>query len=80
MNATGPQCGMRPDCPEPVTHIGERGYIYCTGHAAILRGWENTRKMRPWELRLIEAGQRLPSYRPGPKPKTTTTTTTNERD
>jgi hypothetical protein len=52
--------------------IGDKGYIYCTAHGTARRrgAWEHTRKMRPWEPRLIEAGQPLPSYRPTTKPKT----------
>jgi hypothetical protein len=58
-----PRCEMSHDCAQPVTHIGEKGYIYCAGHAADRR-YERTRALRPWELDLIRAGQPVPSYRP----------------
>lgn len=60
------QCDMSRDCHAAVTHIGEKGYVYCTAHAIDRRtyAWERTRKMQAWELRLIRNGQSLPSYRP----------------
>lgn len=69
--ATRPQCEMRRECTESVTHIGSKGYIYCATHGTERRayGTERTRKMRPWELRWITEGRALPSYRPGPEPK-----------
>lgn len=65
------QCDMENECTGAVTHIGEKGYIYCTEHAIERRRFvgENTRKMRKWEIELIKAGQPLPSYKPLPKPK-----------
>lgn len=59
------------DCDEPVTHIGEKGYIYCLTHAARRCGYERTRKMRPWELSLIREGKPVPSYRPITKARAT---------
>lgn len=60
------QCDMSKDCHATVTHIGEKGYAYCTAHAIDRRthAGERTRKMRAWEIRLIQAGQPLPSYQP----------------
>jgi hypothetical protein len=59
------QCDMKHDCHSVVTHIGEKGYIYCTEHAVERRqsGYERTRKMRQWELKLIKAGKPLPTYK-----------------
>lgn len=70
---TRPQCDMREDCAETVTHIGENGYAYCAFHAPLRRGWERTRKMRPWELRWMREGRALPGYKAGPEPKPATT-------
>lgn len=58
------QCDMRRECKAIVTHIGEKGYIYCQVHGVERRhsGYESTRKMRPWELKIVAAGQPLPSY------------------
>lgn len=66
-----PSCDMKKDCSNPVTHIGEKGYAYCTAHAVTRRqsGYERTRKMRAWELKLLREGKPLPSYKPIPKPK-----------
>lgn len=63
------QCEMSNACRAPVTHLGEKGYVYCTEHAADRRQWERCRKMRSWELRWLRDGKTLPSYRPGPEPK-----------
>lgn len=63
------QCEMSYDCTEPVTHIGEKGYIYCAVHAGMRGGYEGVRKMRKWELRWISEGLTLPSYERGPEPK-----------
>lgn len=63
-----PTCNMSDSCTSPVTHIGDKGYVYCTAHAADRRTWERTRKMRRWELDLITAGKPVPSYRYQGKP------------
>jgi hypothetical protein len=69
---TAPQCDMQADCPMRVTHIGEKGYIYCAGHAPQRRGIERVRRMRAFELALIRAGFALPSYKPLPRAETCT--------
>lgn len=49
--------------------ISDRGYIYCRAHGALAKsGGAKARKLRPWEVKLVEAGKQVPSYRPGPKP------------
>lgn len=58
------QCEMRANCPNEVTHIGSKGYVYCAACAPDRQGIERTRKMRPWELKLIQAGKPLPTYKP----------------
>lgn len=64
-------CEMSQDCTQPVTHMGNKGYVYCKGHAVQRRqsGYERTRAMRPWEIRWVTAGKTLPSYTAGPEPK-----------
>lgn len=57
-------CDMVAGCANPVTHIGEKGYVYCKTCAPHRAGWERVRRMSAWELRLIEAGEPLPSYKP----------------
>ena len=61
-------CGMKKGCTNQVTHIGEKGYVYCAECAPLRRGWERCRRMRPWELKLVAAGKPLPSYKPIRKP------------
>ena len=64
------QCEMRRECQNEVTHIGSKGYIYCSECAVRRRhsGYERTRKMRVWELNLVRNGKQVPSYKPIPKP------------
>lgn len=71
-NERMPHCDMERNCTSPVTHIGSKGYIYCAEHAVTRRqsGYEQTRKMRQWEIDLINAGQPLPSYEPLPQART----------
>jgi hypothetical protein len=59
-------CDMTNDCTEAVTHIGSKGYVYCAKHAVGRRhsGYGRTRAMRAWELKLVAAGEPLPSYKP----------------
>lgn len=63
-------CDMRADCAAPITHIGEKGYIYCAEHVECRRGIERCRKLRPFELRILKAGKALPSYAPLTKAET----------
>lgn len=64
-------CEMKNDCVNPVTHIGNKGYVYCSDCAPLRHGWERTRKMRVWELKLLGSGEPLPSYKLIAKPKQT---------
>jgi hypothetical protein len=63
-------CGEWGPCsPGGVTHIDEKGYAYCTAHGAVRRqSGIRCRKMRGWEVRLLQAGKPLPSYEPRPMP------------
>lgn len=55
-----------------VTHIGSKGYAYCTDCAAWVRGGgENVRRCAAWEIRLMLAGKTLPSYTPISKAEAT---------
>ncbi len=57
-----PQCDMRDECKNPVTHVGDKGWIYCAEHARGRQGWERTRQMRKWELDILKTGGQLPKY------------------
>jgi hypothetical protein len=58
------QCEMRAECTQPVSCIGEKGYLYCAACAAHRHDVERTRRLRPFEIRILEAGRALPSYAP----------------
>ena len=58
------KCDMERDCSNPVTHIGEKGYVYCAEHVGCRRGIERCRRMRGWERARIAAGKPLLSYTP----------------
>lgn len=60
---TTPKCDMWLSCTEPVTHIDDKGFVYCTTHGLERRGWRPCRKLRPHELRRLERGEQVKSYR-----------------
>lgn len=51
-------CEMEKDCKMPVTHIGNKGWVYCKEHGIYRRvyGHESTRQMRAWEITRLNAG------------------------
>lgn len=61
-----PKCAWDVTCVKPVTHIGNKGFIYCTRHAEIRRtlGSERTRALKVWELEHIRNDRPLVSYKP----------------
>ena len=59
------QCEMEDECSNVVTHIEDKGYIYCAEHARERRmsGFGGRcRKMRPHELRRVQAGLQIKKY------------------
>ena len=56
-------CDMETNCPAEVTHIDNKGYVYCTEHGLDRRDWRPCRKLRPWELRRLQRGKPLNRYR-----------------
>lgn len=56
------RCDMHANCAAPVTHIGRRGYLYCTAHATARQGWERCRKLTPPELATLRAGKPIARY------------------
>lgn len=60
-------CEMSGNCTRPVTHIDEKGYIFCTEHGIERRGYGDyriyCRKLRPHEINRIAHGDGLRSYR-----------------
>lgn len=56
-------CGMRTGCLRPVTHIDEKGYVYCAEHGEQRHGSGiRCRKLKPWELNRILRGEALRKY------------------
>lgn len=68
-NANGTlQCDMSHDCTRTVTHVEEKGWVYCAEHGIARRTHRRCRRLRPWEVLMLRKGQPLPSYKPLPKP------------
>lgn len=58
-------CQMVAACAGQVTHIDEKGYVYCLPHGTQRRAsYVRCRALRPWELKLLQLGKPVPSYRP----------------
>lgn len=55
-------CDMTSDCLEAVTHIDQRGFVYCTKHGLQRRCYEPCRKLRDHELRKIKRGEPIAHY------------------
>lgn len=64
-----PKCDMKSDCLNPITHIDNKGFVYCTECGKDRKLTHSCRKLRPWELKLIQAGRQVPSYKPVSKRK-----------
>lgn len=58
------QCDMKDQCPNAVTHIGAKGWVYCLEHVPCRSGYEHCRRLRQWEIKQLEQGKPLVSYRP----------------
>jgi hypothetical protein len=59
-----PTCDKKKDCPEPVTHIDDRGFVYCAVHGPAMSDgyYRRCRKLRPHELNRINRGETIASY------------------
>lgn len=55
-------CDMEAGCLAPVTHLDDKGFVYCTPHGLIRRGWRRCRVLRGWELRKLQKGLTLNRY------------------
>lgn len=56
------RCDMDHDCTDPITHIDNAGFIYCTKHGIRRRDWKPCRKLRPHELNRLKRGQQIAKY------------------
>jgi hypothetical protein len=50
------RCEMRTSCERPVTHLDEKGYIYCEVHGHDRQSWLRCRRLTAGELLRLEAG------------------------
>lgn len=57
-----PTCDMDRTCTAPVTHIDNKGYVYCATHGVERRDVRPCRKMRPFEVKRIMRGEPLARY------------------
>lgn len=53
----------RSRCTGSVTHIDEKGFIYCATHGGIRSTYRRCRKLKPNEIKQLESGQPLKSYK-----------------
>lgn len=57
------KCDMSKTCEEPVTHLDDKGFVYCTKHGVQRRGsGHRCRKLAPKELRQLQGGQPIARY------------------
>lgn len=56
------KCDMTKECTQPVTHIDEKGYVYCTQHGLQRKGTMRCRKLSGPELKQLESGKPLARY------------------
>lgn len=55
-------CDMTNDCHEPITHIDEKGYIYCRAHGIQRKTCCRCRQLQPAELNRLKRGEALQRY------------------
>jgi hypothetical protein len=57
-------CDMEAGCAAPVTHLDEKGFVYCKPHGIYRRGGGyRCRALSGRELRQLTAGEPLREYR-----------------
>lgn len=60
------KCDMKKDCSEQITHIDEKGFIYCREHGRQRKNYGRyamkCRQLRPFELNQLKAGKPLRRY------------------
>jgi hypothetical protein len=57
-----PACEWEDSCPDPVTHLDQSGFVYCTRHGLIRRSYRPCRKLRPHEVNRLRRGELLSKY------------------
>lgn len=61
---TNLQCNGWCQHSNPVAYIDEKGFIYCGPCGKRRQYSHRCRQLRPWELRLLQRGEQVPSYEP----------------
>jgi hypothetical protein len=56
------KCGMRRECQADVTHIDDKGYVYCREHGIERYSHRRCRQLTAKELRQLRSGIPLSSY------------------
>ena len=56
------QCDMVKGCSELVTHIDEKGYVYCQAHGQQRKVYQRCRALTPKELKRLDAGKQVEKY------------------
>lgn len=56
------RCDMVEGCAENVTHIDQKGYVYCENHGLERRVYQACRKLQGWEIRRLQRGTPLNRY------------------
>lgn len=57
------RCDWRRECTKPVTHIGEKGYVYCESDVSNRHGYERTRRLLVSEVEQLKRGEPLKSFK-----------------
>ena len=50
---------MERGCTAPVTYVDVKGYVYCTRHGQQRQSSQRCRKLTPFELRRLQAGETI---------------------
>lgn len=57
------RCEMEEGCTGLVTHLDEKGYVYCMHHGKQRRGGGiRCRQLKPAEVKRLQNGERLTKY------------------
>lgn len=56
------KCEMKDQCPNAVTHIDVKGFIYCHDCAQVRKTYCRARKLTSKEVKQLQSGQPLTKY------------------
>ncbi len=52
-------CDMEHGCKETVTHIDNKGFVYCAKHGVERKAWRPCRKLRAFEVQRLLIGKTI---------------------